>query len=336
MMRKPILMIFLLVILTALLLSGCAPAAVETSIPVEAATPSSAPEPVQTEVAATQAPGVGSVSLTDGLDRTVELAGPAQRVVSLAASNTEILFAIGAGSQVIGRDDFSDTPAEVKDLPSIGGSFSGYNNEAIVALQPDLVLAAEINTAEQVQALSDLGLTVYYLSNPVDMDGLYQNLVTVGRLTGHEAEAQALSESLKARVEAVTSKTLPLSKLTTVFYELDSTDPNAPYTAGPGTFIDTLIGMAGGHNVGSVLETQYGQLSAEELLVQDPDIILLGDAAYGVTAESVGQRAGWENLSAVKNGRVFPFDDNLASRPGPRLVDGLETLAKLLHPELFP
>jgi iron complex transport system substrate-binding protein len=120
-----------------------------------------------------------------------------------------------------------------------------------------------------------------------------------------------------------------------VFYELDSTDPNAPYTAGAGTFIDTLIGMAGGDNVGQALGSQYGQLSLEKLLVENPDVILLGDSAYGATPESVAGRPGWEALAAVKDQRVYPFDDNLVSRPGPRLVDGLEAIARLLHPELF-
>jgi iron complex transport system substrate-binding protein len=93
--------------------------------------------------------------------------------------------------------------------------------------------------------------------------------------------------------------------------------------------------MAGGQNVGSVLKSPYGQISSEELLVQNPDVILLGDSAYGVTAESLTKRAGWEKIKAVQDGKIFPFDDNLVSRPGPRMVDGLETIAKLLHPELF-
>jgi iron complex transport system substrate-binding protein len=265
----------------------------------------------------------------------VTLAGPAQRVVSLAASNTEILYAVGAGAQVVGRDEFSDYPAEAKDLPSIGGSFSNFNNEAMVDLQPDLILASELNTPEQVQALADLGLTVYYLANPKDMEGLYANLATVGRLTGHETEAVELSEALKARVQAVVDKTAGAAEKPTVFYELDSTDPNAPYTVGPGTFMDLLITMAGGQNAAGTAESPWAQLSLEQIVVLNPQIILLGDAAYGVTPESVGQRAGWEGLEAVKSGAVYPFDDNLASRPGPRLVDGLEALAKLLHPELF-
>ncbi len=281
------------------------------------------------------APTPQPVNLIDGLGHSITLASPARRVVSIAPSNTEILYAIGAGSQVVGRDEFSDFPAEAKNLPSVGGSFSKFDTESIVNLKPDLVLASELTPPEQVQAIQNLGLTVYYLSNPKDLDGLYANLKTVAKLTGHETEADKLVESLQGRVKAVADKTASLSEKPSVFYELDSTDPNAPYTAGPGTFIDTLIGMAGGKNVADPSGPAWAQLSLEQIVVLDPQIILLGDSAYGATPESVGQRAGWGGLDAVKNGRVFPFDDNLASRPGPRLVDGLEALVKVLHPELF-
>jgi iron complex transport system substrate-binding protein len=273
-----------------------------------------------------------SIVLTDGLGRAITLASPAQKIVSLAPSNTEILFAVGAGTQVVGRDEFSDYPTEAQSLPTIGGSFGGYNNEAIVALQPDLVLAAEINTPEQVKALEDVGLTVYYLSNPKDFDGLYQNLLIVGQLTGRIAEATALIEQLKARVAAVQQRVATLADQPTVYYELDATNPEAPYTAGPGTFIDMLIDMAGGVNIGGKLDSPWAQISVEVLVVENPQIILLGDAAYGTTPESVAARAGWEVIAAVKGDRIYPFDDNLASRPGPRLVDALETLAELLHP----
>jgi iron complex transport system substrate-binding protein len=120
-----------------------------------------------------------------------------------------------------------------------------------------------------------------------------------------------------------------------VFYELDATDATKPYTAGPGTFIDLVIQRAGGVNVASNLKDQYPQLSLEQLVVLNPDIIVLSDSAYGETPEKVAARAGWGTLSAVKNGRVLPFDYHLLSLPGPRLVDGLEQLVKLLHPELF-
>jgi iron complex transport system substrate-binding protein len=283
--------------------------------------------------AATPAPTAAPLTFTDGLGREITLAGPAQKVVSLAPSNTESLFAVGAGTQVIGRDDLSDYPEAAKALPSIGG-LSNYNVEQIVTMKPDLVLAAEINDPELVKSLSDLGLTVYYLKNPATLEEMYTNLEIVAQLTGHETEAATLIEALKARVAAVDEKIAPLSSRFSVFYELDSTDPAKPWTAGKGTFITLLIDRAGGYNIASEMDP-YPQLSLEQIVAADPQFIILGDSMWGITVESVSQRPGWENLSAVKNGSVFPFDDNLVSRPGPRLVDGLEALAKLLRPELF-
>jgi iron complex transport system substrate-binding protein len=274
-----------------------------------------------------------AASFTDGLGRTVTLPQTPQRIISLAPSNTEILFAVGAGAQVIGRDDFSDYPEAAKALPSMGG-LGNYNNEQIVALKPDLVLLAEINTPEQVKTLESLGLTVYYLKNPTTLEEMYGNLEIVAQLTGHAAETTTLIKSLKARVAAVDEKIMPLSSRFSVFYELDATDPAKPWTAGKGTFITLLIERAGGTNIAADLDP-YPQMSLEQIVAADPMYIVLGDSMWGVTVESVGQRPGWENLSAVKNGKVFPFDDNLISRPGPRLVDGLEALAKLLRPDLF-
>lgn len=306
---------FVLVLMFAFVLTACAAPAT--------------PEP-------TPIPTLEPLVLVDGLNRSMTLAaGPAQRVVSLAPSNTEILFAVGAGAQVVGRDEFANYPAEASSLPSVGGSMGNYNAEAIVNLKPDLVLAAEINPPELVESLAGLGLTVYYLPNPTDIEGVYTNLLTVAKLTGHEAETETLVASLRQRVQAVQEKVAPLSYAPVVFYELDATDPNAPYTTGPGTFMDLLIRMAGGVNAASGATSPWAQFSAEELLVQNPQVILLGDAAYGVTVESVKARPGWEALDAVKNDRVYPFNDDHASRPGPRLVDGLEELAKLLHPEVF-
>jgi iron complex transport system substrate-binding protein len=287
---------------------------------------------------ATVAPGDMTAppqTFTDGLNRQVTLpGGVASRVVSLAPSNTEILYAIGAGDQVVGRDKLSDFPEEAKSVTDIGSTFDALNTELIVSLKPDLVLAAEINTPEQVKQLEDLGLTVYYLKNPLTLEEMYGNLEIVAQMTGRQQEVPALIESLKARVAAVDEKIAPISSRPNVFYELDGTDPAKPYTAGKGTFITQLIERAGGHNIAADLD-DYPQMSLEQVVAADPAFILLGDARYGVSPESIAQRPGWENLSAVKNGKVLPFNDDLVSRPGPRLVDALEELAKLLRPELF-
>jgi len=303
MLRK---MIFI-ALLVALVLTGCAPASPKKE---------------------------AGLTLTDGLGRTVTLASPAQRVISLAPSNTEILFALGAGDKVVGRDEVSDYPPEAKSLPTVGG-WGGFSTEAIVALKPDLVLAAEINSPELVKSLEALGLTVYYLPNPKSFEELYTNIETVATLTGRDATK--LTDSLKARVAAVDEKIMPLSYAPTVYYEVDATDPSKPYTAGVSSFINLLINRAGGINFTEAvgITDPYPQVGLESLVVAQPNFILLGDSNYGVTVEAVKARPGWDALKAVTEGNVFPFDDNLLSRPGPRMVDGLEALAKLLHPGLF-
>jgi iron complex transport system substrate-binding protein len=327
---------FLLITLLITLLAACAPQATPTAAPVPTEMP--ATEAPATKAPATQAPTEPAIettlTVTDGLGREVTLNGFPQRVISLAPSNTEILFAIGAGDQVVGRDQASDFPEAAKNVTDIGSTFDALNTELIISLDPDLVLAAEINPPEQVKQLEELGLTVYYLKNPTTLEGLYGNLELVAQMTGHQEEAATLIESLKARVAAVDEKIAPISSRPAVFYELDATDPSKPYTAGKGTFITQLIDRAGGYNIASDLEG-YPQMSLEQVVAADPAFIILGDARYGVSPESIAQRPGWENLSAVKNGQVLPFNDDLVSRPGPRLVDALEELAKLLRPELF-
>jgi len=312
----------ILSLVTIFVLSACGGAETAVSTPVPTVEPTvAAPE---------------SLTFTDGLGNTIELAGPAQRIISLAPSNTEILFYVGAGDQVVGRDSVSDYPEAALDVADIGGGFGELAMETIIDLQPDLVLVADITAPEQIKALTDVGLTVYALPNPTTLPDMFANLRTIAQLTGHEAETEVLVSDLEARVTAVADKIATATDKPLVFYEIDSTDPNAPWTAGAGTFVDTLITMGGGQNVGAAMADAWGQLSVEELLVQDPDVILLGDYTWGgVTPEDVAGREGWQGLTAVQNNTVYTFDDNTVSRPGPRMVDGLEAMAKVLHPDLF-
>jgi iron complex transport system substrate-binding protein len=285
--------------------------------------------------ACSPAPAVTVITLTDGLNRTVTLHGPAKRIVSLAPSNTELLYEVGAGAQVVGRDGFSNFPAEVKALPSVGGSMGNYNLAAIAALKPDLVLAAGINTPADVKSLEALGLTVFYLNNPLHMDGLYQNLQSVGTLTGKTVQAAALIQSLQVRIKAIEDKVPLITTHYKVYYELDATDPLRPYTAGPGSYINILLTTAGDQNIGAALSSPYASISSDEVIKLNPDFILLGDAPYGVTIDSVMQRPGWSVINAVKNKHVYLFDDDTVSRPTARIVDAIEMLAKILHPDVF-
>lgn len=330
MSKKYLIPSIVVLIIMALLLGACAPEPAPTA--------ELQPETLELELEET--PIVEAVpkmlEIEDGLGRMVAIELPVERIISLAPSNTEILYAIGAADQLVGRDSVSNYPEQALGVTDIGGGWGELDTETILTMEPDLVLAAGLTAPEQIQTLEDLGLTVFAVANPTTLDELFENLMIVAQITGHEAETETLVADLVARVAAVNQKIARVSEYPTVFYELDATDPNAPWTPGPNTFHDTLITMAGGTNIGKVLGSAWAQINLEELIAQNPDIILLGDNFYGgVTPEIVAARAGWDGLSAVENDHVYIFDDDIISRPGPRLVDGLEELAKVLHPDLF-
>jgi iron complex transport system substrate-binding protein len=277
----------------------------------------------------------GAQKFKDGLGREVTIRIPVRKVISLAPSNTEILWDVGAGKQLVACDDDSDYPPEAAGLPRIGSTGGKLSLERILALEPDVLLAAEITSREQVGSLEGLGLSVYLVPNPTAFKGLFENISFVGKITGWDREAADLISRLEGRLAALEKKLRGVEKKPRVFYELDATDSARPWTVGPGTFLDTLLAMAGGQNMGAAYAQSFPRVSVEILLKEEPDVIVLGDAASGVTLDSVRRRPGWAELSAVKAGRVHLFDGSLGSRPGPRLVDGLEVLARILHPEAF-
>ncbi len=327
-MKKTIL--FLLTL--TLLLGACAPAVTPTAAPAE---PAPATATVIPTAEPTEEPTPEPMVFTDDLGNELTFTEYPQAILSISPSTTEILFAIGAGEQVIGRDDMSIYPEEAAALPSIGSLWGDLPTEAILAMEPDLIVVAEIVSAEQVAALQELGLQVYWQKNPTDYDGLWENLRDFGALTGHEDETETLVSELAARVDAVNAAIAPISARPTVFYELDATDPANPWTTGAGTFIDLIINTAGGINAAAELQGDYTQISSEQLIAINPQIILLSDALYGTTPESVAERAGWDAISAVQEGNIYPIDPNIMSVPGPRLVDGLEEVAKIFHPDVL-
>jgi len=274
------------------------------------------------------------ISVVDDAGRTVEIVSNPQRLVSLAPSNTEILFALGLGDRVVGVTDFCDYPEEAQAIEKVGGM--EHNLEKIVALDPDLIVAIGGSTAqvEKATEMEKLGLTVLVLE-PGDIEGIMANIELVGKATGAEKEASQLVAQMRKRFDDITARAEGAASSPTVFFELDATDPSKPYTPGPGSFIDALISLAGGSNVAASAKMQWAQLSTEEIIAQDPEVIVLGDAGYGVTVEMVKERPGWSVIAAVKNGAIYPIDDILISRPGPRIIDGLEALARIIHPELF-
>ena len=273
--------------------------------------------------------------VTDDMGAEIKLNTPAKIIVSISPNMTEILFGIGAGDRLVGRDSNSQFPEGALEAADLGAMWDGIPVEDILALEPDLVLAGEIYSADAIQELRDLGLTVYWQANPEDFAGLYENIKDIAVLTGTEDEAEILISSLNDRVVLLEGKLEGIEDMPLVFYELDASDPANPWTTGAGTFISYIINKAKGQNLGDVLDGEWVQISSEELIAQNPDYILLADALYGITPESVAERAGWSKISAVANGNLLPFDPFILSVPGPRLVDGFEQLAEMIHPELF-
>jgi cobalamin transport system substrate-binding protein len=274
-------------------------------------------------------------TLTDDEGREVSVPANPQRIISLGAPITEILFALDLGDRVVATDDYSDYPDAAKSITKVGAPWPAFSTETILDQEPDLILSSE---GAIVQQLEPYGVPVFVLQ-PSDIAGICEDIRLVGQICKRNRQASDLVDILKARVSEVTTKTASLTdeQKPTVFYEVDATDPTSPYTVGSGTFQDELIALAGGENVAGTQSGWY-QMSLEDIVDSDPDMIILEDSEYGITPESVVSRsAAWASLSAVKNGYVYPVEDSdLTSRYGPRIVDGLEALARIIHPELFP
>jgi cobalamin transport system substrate-binding protein len=333
------------VLLAALIFTVACAGSAPAATPSVAATtaPTSAPSIAPTNApAATRAPTAApatatpaALTLQDDANRQVTINGVPQRIVSLAPSTTEIAFAVGAGDRVVAVDQFSDYPDAAKSLPKVTQGFN-YNYEQIVALKPDLVLAAGITAPDVVKKLEDLKLTVFVVGAPVTtFDNVKNDIQLEGQALGASDQAKQVTAAMDQKIADVKAKVAQAKTTPRVYWELDSTDPTKPYAPGPGSFINDLIQIAGGVSVTANAKEAYAQFSAEEIINANPDIIILSDASYGTTVDSVKARPGWNVIDAVKNNKVYPIDDNLVSRPGPRLADGLEAAAKLIHPEVF-
>ncbi len=272
---------------------------------------------------------VVSMTITDDYNRTITLSGIPQRIVSIAPTTTEILFAVGAGDQVVGVDDYSDYPAEALTKTSVG-SFQ-LSIETILSLEPDLIVCGDLVPVDDLEPLEAQGIP-YFVFATRTIDAVLKDIALAGILTGHVQESEILLDDLRARVDAITEKTLDSSvetpKVYVEYYPL--------WTYGPGSFGDDLIRLAGGINIAANTSSEYPEVTSEFVISSDPDVIVF---TLGVmtttTADEISERPGWDQITAVADGAIYSIDDNIVSRYGPRIVDGLEQLAELIHPELF-
>lgn len=268
-------------------------------------------------------------TLTDSGGTTVTFKEAPKRIISYSPGATEVLFAVGAGGQVVGVDKFSDYPPETATKAKL--EYSKPAPEPALALQPDLVIMAT-RQESQVKQFRDLGMTVLLFKEPEDLKGVLDQVRTIGKLTGHPTDGERLASGMQERLDAIQKRVASVTDGPLVFYELS---PDL-YTAAPNTFIGALLTLLKARNVAQGATTQFPQLSAETVISANPQVVLLADggASGGQSLETVKSRPGWSNLAAVKNGRVFAVHGNVFNRPGPRVVDALEQLVGILYPDL--
>lgn len=262
-------------------------------------------------------------------------ARPPQRIVSLAPSLTEILFALGLEDKIVGVTDFCDYPAGARRKPKVGGYVSP-SLEAIVALRPQLVVAVpDVTNRPLLERLSQLGLRVLGYEAR-GLEEICSTIEAVGQTTGAQAQAHRLVAQMRGRMERVRELTRRARRVRVLF--VFAYDPFV--VAGGGTFYDELIRLAGGVNVAGDSRARYPKYSLEEILRRDPEIIFL-PGRHGAGPDLLPARDSaqpwqrWPGLSAVRRGRIYAVNDTALIRPGARIVQGLERLARLLHPELF-
>lgn len=264
--------------------------------------------------------------VVDDLGRLVTINGTPERIISLAPSNTEILFALGLGDRVVGVTMYCDYPPEAQDKEKVG-DYYGPDIEKIIALQPDLVLATDFHRFDLIPALEQQGVAVFAVA-PQTLDDVLESIQKIGQIADKEAEALGLVDRMTSKIEEIEEQTKELEEKPRVFY-MTWQDPM--WTIGRATWIDDLINISGGVNIFSQYFESGAMVEIEWVILLNPEIIITSEWSYDWALNATELAS----TNASQTGRIYTFDDDLAQRPGPRLVEGLEWFAYLIHPEIF-
>ena len=272
------------------------------------------------------------LTITDDLNREVTILKQPKRIISLSPANTEILFALGLGEKVVGITNVCNYPSQIKEKEKIG-DYDNPNLEKIIELEPDLILASHGNPTELINQLEELSYAIMYL-NPKDINHIISSITTVGKITGNDKEAAKLTKEMEERIEAVLSETSSLVEnnrprvLYVVWYK-------PLWTAGSGTFIDELIQKAGGINIAGDI-AGWPQMSLETVIEKNPQVIIIGYSQdQPGLIQAVRNESTLDETDAFKNSQIHTIDTDIVSRTGPRIVNALEEMAKIIHPEMF-
>lgn len=273
----------------------------------------------------------GGITFVDMKGREIHLDKPAARIVALTAADCEIICALGAGDLLVGRGEYCNYPESVLELPVVNSGME-TNLEQILALEPDVVVMNTMNqTLEQVEALENSGIVVV-VSTAEDIDGVKYAISMLGTLCGKENEAAAIIGQMETLFAEISEKSADGGK--TIYFEISPLEYGL-WTAGKGTFMDEIAGICGLTNIFADVDG-WAEVSQEQVLQRNPDVIVTVTADYGTgvtPVEEIMNRPGWENIPAVQNGLVYGADNDQMTRPGPRLMDAVESLYNFLNPE---
>ncbi|MFJ7648889.1 ABC transporter substrate-binding protein [Lysinibacillus sp. NPDC097279] len=272
------------------------------------------------------------LTMTDATGKDIVLEAPPERIISLIPSNTEILFGLGLNDKIVGVNDYDDYPPEVADKEKVGSM--EFNIEQIIALQPDIVFAHESGIASLGGAKDQLeaaGVKVFVVTNARDFNETYTTIEQLGRATGKLPEAEKIIANMKAKVEEIEAKLQDVQPKK-VFVE--TSDEPEIYTPGKDTFMQEMLEMIHAENIAADTDGWF-KIDAEQIITKNPDVIVVTYNYVPDILTKIPQRAGFDTITAVKNKAIVQVDENMTSRQGPRLADGLEELAKAIYPEAF-
>lgn len=275
------------------------------------------------------------VTIKDALDNEIVIESKPERIVSMIPSNTEIVFELGLGEEVVGVSDFDNYPPEATEKEKIGGM--EFNVEKIISLKPDLVLAhasSAHNSEAGLQQLRDAGVTVLVVNDAKSFDQVFESIEMVGTAAGEKDKAEQLVSDMKSKLDEIKTKAQGIKEedRKSVFVEV-SPAPEI-YTAGTKTFMDEMLSAINAENI--ISEEGWPKMDPEAIIERNPDVIITTHGYYTEDAAgNVMKRDGWQDVTAVKNKHVADVDSDMVTRSGPRIIEGVEELAKAVYPDVF-
>ncbi|CAI9395700.1 Vitamin B12-binding protein [Bacillus sp. T2.9-1] len=276
------------------------------------------------------------VTIKDAIDQEVVIEEKPEKIVSLMPSNTEIVFALGLGDELVGVSDYDNYPKEAAEKEKVGGM--EFNVEKIISLNPDVVLAhasSAHNSTEGLQQIRDAGIDVVVVNDATSFEDVYKGMEMIGQATGAETEADKLVADMKEKLAAIKDKAAAISDSDQKSVYIEVSGEPSIFTTGTNTFMQEMLDTINAKNI--ISEEGWIQVDQEAVIAANPDAIITTYGAYSETSpiDQISSRKGWEEIKAVKEKQIVDVDSDMVTRSGPRLVEGVEAVAEAVYPDVF-